>query len=93
MSKKTREEKIIAELRRKLSDLKTPSLDNSSVKTPVKEAKPVLSFPNLPKKEVVRAAQNTFVYDYSLVAKDLRKTFFLTTLALSLEFVLYFILK
>ena len=86
MSKKTREEKIIAELRRKLKSLKVPK-EVKPVSLPTSSEKPIA------KERTTGFARENLSYDYSLVAKDLRKTFFLTTLALSLEFVLYFILK
>jgi len=91
MTKKTKQEKIITELRRKLRGLETPK-ESLPVGRELEAVKPV-SLPTPSSKPVPPTTQTALSYDYSLVAKDLRKTFFFTVLALSLEFVLYFFLK
>lgn len=77
--RKTRQEKIIAELRRKLA-AKEKTRDKSEVvtTTPTPTTQPVTQSP-IPS-----------LIPASLIKKDLTKTFVLAILAISLELVLYF---
>ena len=86
MPKKTRQEKIIAELRRKL---KTTQQHTGVQPTPYHTEKPQVSppIPNIPKNEI----QNN-VTDYSYVLEDLRRISLLTIVAVGLEAVLYMLL-
>jgi hypothetical protein len=80
MSKKTKQEKIIADLRRRLQ---------AQEKQPL-PATPKVKF--TPEEKVSRSpAVKTFVIPTNLIKKDLMKTLILSIVAISLEFVLYFL--
>ena len=101
--KKTRQEKIIADLRRKLTSVQQPATetllnprkDASIVKkmSPLAQTISYTSSVNMakpsqfPNREVVSPPINYF--DYSYVYRDLRKTLVLTLLAIGFELVLY----
>lgn len=100
MPKKTKKEKIIAELRRKLETVKT---ETETITLPATHEIPS------EKKELARRPISTVNYQMpttksfpvnsvslkteapSIVLKDLRKTFLLAGLAISLELVVYWI--
>jgi hypothetical protein len=80
MSKKTKQEKIIADLRRRLqAQEKQPLPLTPKIKLEAEE------------KMRERPVVNTFVIPTDLIKKDLMKTLILSGVAISLEFVLYFI--
>lgn len=76
--RKTRKEKIIAELRRKLKSRKD---------TPPTAAR------QYPVQTEATQASSVVSQDYSYIGKDLRKTGVLTGLAILLQSVLYFLLE
>jgi hypothetical protein len=82
MSKKTKQEKIIADLRRRLhaqeEELTTPKL---SSKTRLKQEVRIES----------RSVTDTFAIPTDLIKKDLIKTTILTIVAISLELVVYLV--
>lgn len=93
MSKKTRKEKIIADLRKKLAKSSSPNtkkrdesetplytLSKSQFKTEVKDLKETKDnfLPDADKKYIIN---------------DLRKTFLLTGTVLAIEFVLFYLLE
>lgn len=83
MPKKTRQEKIIADLRRKLAQTRTVEyiIPKSKPETPAIKQPTVTPNPSpLPS------------FSLGLVKKDLTKTLLLTIIAISLEVVLYFYL-
>ncbi len=84
MSKKTRQEKIIADLRRKLQTQMT-QVSKPSIELPEPERK-------LTEHVKVEGAQVPEI-QVSLIKKDLTKTLILTILAISLELVLYFLTR
>jgi len=95
MAKKTKKEKIIADLRRKMrSEGSFATLNSSS---------PILNF-KLPelnsqkKKEITNTSdpvqsESLYIYPIHLVKKDLTKTLLLCILAISFELALFFILE
>ncbi len=86
MARKTKKQKIIADLRRKIS---LPSQNLILAKSETK----------LPEKQSVTAtyssSQNAslYIYPVQLIKKDLTKTLLLSILAISLEIALFFILE
>lgn len=100
--KKTRQEKIIADLRRKLSFVQQPVVeaavgtrkDVEVVKRTNSLAQTVSYTPSIdvaksswfPSREMVSSINS---FDYSYVYRDLRKTLALTVLAIGFELVLY----
>ena len=82
MPKKKKSQKIIAELRRKLS---------------VQEVGKIVSKPIIKEKKQIKKRPLTSVKSSpilpSFIINDLRKSLFLTLLAISLEFVLYYLLE
>jgi len=86
MAKKTRKQKIISEIRRKILSVQINS-PTASNKT------------ELPEKEKAGAtpppSQNTsfYIYPIQLIKKDLTKTLLLSILAISLEIALFFVLE
>ncbi len=84
MSKKTKQEKIIADLRRRLQAQKKQSLPLTPKLTPKIKLEPE-------EKISERPVIDTFAIPNDLIKKDLIKTFILSIVAISLEFVLYFI--
>ena len=88
MSKKTKQEKIIADLRRQLSLTQTQKEASREItEIQEKKLKPVVSY-QIPKSTVVASPE--FL---PLIKKDLMKTLFLSILAIFFELVLYFLLK
>jgi hypothetical protein len=83
MSKKTKQEKIIADLRRQLSLTQT----RETTVTQKIITKPTFSY-QAPK--VTAVASTEFL---PLIKRDLVKTLILSTLAIFFELVLYFLLK
>lgn len=88
MSKKTKQEKIIADLRRQLETTRvsvspmhsTYSVRDNTVKTPTIQPSQVTNNLSVSKDSL------------SLIKKDLTKTLILSILAISFELVLYFVL-
>lgn len=95
MPKKTRQEKIIAELRRQLQ------AKGSEVTV---KASPIIKAPSDPHLSLSRTDKMSFkspsvktspaaaVQDYSYVGKELRRIVIITALAVGWEFLLYFLL-
>lgn len=86
--RKTREEKIIAELRKQLDNsknLSVPTEEKKVAQSPTPVQKPVF---NLQKDYQIKTNQ-TLALDYSYVKKDLTKTIFLTIVAIFAFIVLY----
>lgn len=88
--RKTRQEKIIAELRRELArQSREPSLESAHQLTrqgaKISEAKITLTEPKKEKKDGLQP----LLFTNTFLKKDLAKTLLLTVLILSLEFVLY----
>lgn len=100
--KKTKQEKIIADLRRKLSTTQQTEIEdtagiNQKEKKPIRSDEPVTQTiaytpithrinPSSTLKQQTVSSAKSF--DYSYVYRDLRKTLVLTSLAIGLEFVL-----
>jgi len=88
MSKKTKQEKIIADLRRKLAlGQNKPSLEIQ----PQKQAIPTFAKVYEPLSSLNDKTEIT-TGNLSLIKKDLTKTLILSILAISFELVLYFVL-
>lgn len=88
MSKKTKQEKIIADLRRQLSLTQTQKeVSREAAEVQEKKLKPVFSY-EVPKS--INVASPEFL---PLIKSDLVKTLFLSILAIFFELVLYFLLK
>ena len=84
MARKTKQEKIIAELRRKLqAQQERPA----SVASQIRE-KPK---PEFRAKDPIRPSVDTFSVPTDLIKKDLLRTAILTIVAISLEVVVYLI--
>lgn len=86
MPRKTRQQKIIADLRRKVQNLEisyTPVTETSKPET-------VKKTPVQPAKKIDTAR---FTADANLIKKDLRKTFIISSLAIVAELVLYLATK
>lgn len=82
MPKKRKSQKIIAELRRKL----TAQEEEKTLSIPIiKEKKQI-------KKRLLMSTKSSPIFP-SFIISDLKKSFFLTGLAISLEFVLYYLLE
>jgi hypothetical protein len=100
-NRKTRQEKIIADLRKKLASTQQPLINTIDH---LKERKPI-SETNLPIREIsykskpvtspvssekpILPTSPTLSLDYSYAYRDLRKTLALAVLAISAELVLY----
>ena len=79
MAKKTRKEKIIADLRRKVQNRQVANIEAPKMAVqPAKELNQTESF---------------YVYPIQLIRKDLTKTFLLSILAISLEVALFLLLE
>lgn len=95
MPKKTRQEKIIAELRRKLQ---TTGPQTGTTSTVLQQNKSTIttSLPSFTKNQIKLSptiiSRSSNVQDYSYVSKDLRRIVILTFMAVAWEFLLYFIL-
>ncbi len=95
MARKTRKEKIIAELRRKLKV--TQDLEKGEEKIENKETKESLKIPTITSKARIGSEdqkQNSLlaISPYTpYIKKDLTKTLILAILAISLELILYFL--
>jgi len=92
MSKKTKQEKIIADLRRKLTlqQIRASTIPAKEFYSP--------SAPVHPPEEKTTPTATTASFDFGtprvdLIKKDLTKTLLLSILAISLELVLYFLLR
>lgn len=99
--RKTRQEKIIADLRRQLVAGKTKDFEVRNMKLEtgnrserLKTSENISHFPspNLSSYLPASPAGGSFPTSTAYIKKDLTKTFALAILAISLEFVLYFIL-
>lgn len=86
MPRKTRKEKIIADLRRKLQHLEISPMPTSVEPLPEPQQDTV-------KKTPVDIDITRFSSDTSFIKKDLKKTLFISTLAIVVEFVLYLATK
>jgi len=82
MPKKKKSQKIIAELRRKLSVQEVGRIVSKPI---IKEKKQI-------KKRLLTSVKSSPILP-SFIINDLRKSLFLTLLAISLEFVLYYLLE
>jgi len=82
--RKTRQEKIILQLKRELAKKIEPSQEANLAKPRFEPPKKSIS---------KKAAISAFSYDPSLIKKDLIKTSILALLVIGLEFVLYLNLK
>lgn len=96
MGKKTRKEKIIADLRRKLQSSQFRQdlpLENKAEREPIKNAQEGKKLPTY--ESATASPQNVSLYNFpvQLIKKDLTKTLFLSILAISLELTLYFIIE
>jgi len=77
MGRKTKKEKILADLRRKLAQ--------------AEKITPILTKPAVSTQEVIPAqSASIYIYPTQLIKQDLTKTIFLSILAISFEVVLYF---
>lgn len=96
--KKTRQEKIISDLRKKIASQKeTDPLTISPIVNKIAQTEKL----NSSSTYILPTTQTTHVtptfsrpqitYDYSYVYKDLRKTLFLTTLIVGIELIIYFV--
>lgn len=79
MARKTKKEKIIADLRRKLQNAPVNS-------QPVSETVKIIE-------PLTVQTQSLYIYPVQLIKKDLTKTFLLCILAISLEVALFFVLE
>lgn len=82
--RKTRQEKIILQLKRKLNKKFEPSQEANLIKLKPEPSKKLVS---------EKIASSAFFYDSNLIKKDLIKTFILALLVIGLEFVLYLKLR
>lgn len=92
--RKTRQEKIILQLKRELARQKAKPVSPSKKVKPRQEA--ISLEPKIePKKKVKEKKSDISIlsYDPKLIRKDLVKTLILTLIALSFELVLYFKLR
>ncbi|MBL7150845.1 hypothetical protein ISS86_02860 [Candidatus Microgenomates bacterium] len=81
MPKKRKSQKVITELRRKLA-----AQEEKTLSAPIiKEKKQI-------KKRLLISTKSSPIFP-SFIISDLKKSFFLTGLAISLEFVLYYLLE
>jgi len=93
-TRKTRQEKIILQLKRELAKKKKKTVSPSTEKRPRQEA---ISFPA--SKEIAKpnsgkkSAVSILSFDPSLIRRDLFKTLILSLVILSLEFMLYLALR
>jgi len=101
MGKKTKKEKIIADLRRQLiqnnqSKISLSSL-NSEEKITEKKEEPKqelnINFTASTQISPPSQTQSLYIYPVQLIRKDLTKTLLLCILAISLELALYFLLE
>ena len=94
MPRKTRKEKIIADLRRKVQKLSVAPADHTIAYKPKKEivasVSPVVR--HVPKASVTMHADKLNA-DAMMIRRDLKKTFIISTLAIVAEFVLYLATK
>jgi len=92
MAKKTKKEKIIADLRRKLRftdySLETPATEKITKET--SQNTPLPSPSNSPPPI---QTQSLYIYPLQLIRKDLTKTLLLSILTISLEIALFLILE
>jgi len=86
MARKTKKQKIIAELRKKNSLIQAtlPVIHNE---IELSEKEPIKATPSLPQNA------SLYIYPIHLIKKDLTKTLLLSILAISLEIALFFILE
>lgn len=92
--RKTRKEKIILQLKRELARQKAKTVSPSTEIEARQEA--ISTEPKIkPQRQSKREKPDIsiFSYDPKLIRKDLVKTFILTAIAISLEFVLYLKLR
>ncbi|MCL5676250.1 MAG: hypothetical protein M1120_03960 [Patescibacteria group bacterium] len=95
MPKKTRQEKIIADLRRKLAQTSITPAITPKLTEPVKHnhlESGLYSYKTKTAALSFAASKKTVAYDYSFVFSDLRRIIILTVFAVSWEFLLYIIL-
>jgi hypothetical protein len=90
--KKTRQQKIIADLRRQIDASERKSAPVEKKKE--KREQPITPSLNLPKVNISQAKQTTDTFtNTSYLVKDLRKTAILSTSIIAFQIVLLFILK
>ena len=92
MAKKTKKQKILADLRRKASPaaFRLPSLDPDTALSSIDIESPKTA---VARPEESIQTQSLYIYPIQLVRKDLTKTIVLSILAISLEVALFFILE
>lgn len=92
MPKKTRKEKIIAQLRRKLETTKVKDqkweMEDEKLDDEMRGMKKEISLQDIP---LPNQASQVPSLTSGYMMKDLRKTFFLAGLAISLEFIVYWL--
>jgi hypothetical protein len=96
--KKTRQEKVISDLRKKLASQKetNPSTSlpiiNKTAQTNNQNSSSTYTLPTIQTTHVATSFSKPQVsFDYSYVYRDLRKTLFLTILIVGVEFFIYFV--
>lgn len=98
MPKKTRKEKIIADLRRKIiiqektNNNENPIINSPFVKASIEEKTYSLNT-NSSFKPITEKVSNLIVVDPKYIKADLRKTFLMTAVVLIVEFMLYWALE
>ncbi|HUW24404.1 MAG TPA: hypothetical protein VMW04_02125 [Patescibacteria group bacterium] len=92
MGKKTKKEKIIADLRRKVQAVQSQASPAPANKTPLLSAIDEPKKDNFPLKPTFQTP-SLYIYPVQLIRKDLTKTFLLSILAISLEVALFLLLE
>lgn len=82
MPRKTKQQKILAELRSLKKELQVPQ----QIQSPATNSNPVTSTEKIP--PIVTSPARSFSYDYRYVTQDLKKVAILATIALLIEVVL-----
>jgi hypothetical protein len=90
MTKKTRKEKIIADLRRKVQSVQNFSVVPKETAAPTHIEPPKIKTRPL---EEISQTESLYIYPFHLIRKDLTKTFLLSILAISLEVALFLLLE
>jgi hypothetical protein len=90
MPKKSKKEKIIADLKRRVQTAQSFSLIPEKTAVPVHIEKPKAP---APPPEKISQIESLYIYPVHLIRKDLTKTFLLSILAISLEVALFLLLE
>lgn len=92
MPKKTRQEKIIAELRRKLETTKAQGPETEPRITDLRKDQKINSGYRLPDQPISSSKTSTITMPSTAdIIRDLKKTFLLTGLAISFEIIVYWL--